>query len=69
MTGSDVKGGLEIALLATGHSLALSAYAMGLRESTIRTHLARALGKLGLRTRAELLSVAAQLGALHQGAS
>ncbi|MFO0547706.1 MAG: helix-turn-helix transcriptional regulator [Polyangiaceae bacterium] len=48
-------------LVARGNSDALVSYMLGLSISTVRTHLARALRKLRLRSARELTEVATQL--------
>lgn len=49
--------------IGSGNTEGLTAYTLGLSISTVRTHLARALRKLGLAHRAQLVEVALQLGA------
>lgn len=47
-----------VELVSRGHTNKLAAYTLGVSESAISLHLSRALKKLGLRTRIELVQVA-----------
>lgn len=51
-------------LLPTGDSNKAIALRLGLSENTIKTHVTRILGKLGVQNRAEAVSVAMQRGLL-----
>lgn len=48
--------------VSLGHPNKLVAYALGLRTSTVATHLASAQAKLGVRSRVELISLVRTLG-------
>ncbi|HVU01522.1 MAG TPA: helix-turn-helix transcriptional regulator [Polyangiaceae bacterium] len=55
----------EIATFAArGHSNKQIAYEMGISESTVSEHVRRAVSKLGLRSRVELVSTLAALSAV-----
>lgn len=54
-------------LAAVGKANKLIAYELGLSESTVATHLASAIRKLGVRTRVELIELVARLVAMSRG--
>lgn len=56
-----------LALVARGLSARRVSSALAVGESTVKTYLARAYEKLGARTRADALRVAAQLGLVSPG--
>ncbi len=51
-----------VMLAAAGHSDALAAYALGIASSTFRVHLRRAMRKLGVKSRVQLVDLARSLG-------
>lgn len=53
--GLSLRERQVVAFAALGHSGQLTAYQLGLTRSTVARHLARAMAKLGVSTRAELL--------------
>jgi DNA-binding CsgD family transcriptional regulator len=52
-----------VALAACGHTDKYIAYALGIGRSSVATHIASARGKLGCRSRVELVALGAKLGA------
>lgn len=56
-----------VCLVGGGHSEATAAYALGVGPATLRTHLTRALRKLGLSKSSELTELVAHLGAAREG--
>ncbi len=50
-----------VLLAATGHTDRLAAYALGVGPSTFRIHIGRAMRKLGVRSRAQLVELAQRL--------
>jgi two-component system response regulator NreC len=68
--GSTVLGDNELAvlrLLALGHTNAEVARLLGVSLRTVESRRARLFGKLGFRTRAELVRYAADIGVLNRG--
>jgi DNA-binding CsgD family transcriptional regulator len=53
------------AYAALGHSNKLMAYALGLSQSTVAWHMARAMQKLGAMSRADLIRLFAAFGGIH----
>lgn len=48
----------SVVLAATGHTDTLAAYALGIAPSTFRVHVRRAMKKLGVKSRVELVDLA-----------
>jgi DNA-binding CsgD family transcriptional regulator len=58
-----------VAYAAIGHANKLIAYELGLTLGSVGTHLTAALGKLGAKSRLELIQIAASLGAPRASAT